>query len=406
MTGETEALAPRSDRNRDVAVASSAEFAPLSFSTFSLWPPVVLAPMAGVTNVAFRQICREFGAGLYVSEMIQARPLIEGNRKTMMLAAFSRGDCPRSLQLYGSDPFYLREATRFLVEEDRVDHLDLNFGCPVRKVTAAGGGAAIPVKPRLLARLVRAVVTHAGRVPVTIKVRLGIDADHLSFLTSGRIAREEGCRAIGLHARTAAQLYDGEADWNRIGELKETVGDFPVLGNGDIWECWDALRMMRETGCDGVIIGRACLGRPWLFRELVDVFQGREPMAPPRLGEILKILRRHGSLLIDAFGDRMGILQLRKWTAWYLKGFPGTSPIRARLNRIESLEEMDRVVQGLDRDQPFPRTALRVRRAKKSGTQKVSLPPGYLDDLDDDQPPRVPRDPRRREALRRALDGG
>jgi tRNA-dihydrouridine synthase len=253
---------------------------------------------------------------------------------------------------------------------------------------------------------VGAVVNNAGRIPVTMKVRLGIDAEHLSYLSSGAIARDEGCTAIGLHARTAAQLYDGEADWGRIGELKAALGDFTVLGNGDIWECWDALRMMRRTGCDGVIIGRACLGRPWLFRELGDVFRGREPAAPPALGEIVALLRRHAGLMIEAFDERFGILHLRKWSAWYLKGFAGTGAARAALCRVESLVEFDAIAATLDPLTPFPPAALRVRRAKRSGTQKVALPSGYLDSLDDDRPPVMPRDAAQRAALLRALEGG
>ena len=236
--------------------------------------------MAGVTNYPFRSVCREFGAGLYVSEMITARGYLAGNRLTCLLASSRPGETPRSVQIYGSDPIDVGEMAASLVDEG-VDHLDMNFGCPVPKVTRHGGGSAIPVKPRLLARIVRAAVQSAGDVPVTIKVRKGIDDDLLTYLDAGRIAQEEGAAAIGLHARTAAQLYSGEARWDAIGELKRSVS-IPVLGNGDIWECWDALRMMRATGCDAVIVGRGCLGRPWLFRDLAAVFDGREPAPPPR----------------------------------------------------------------------------------------------------------------------------
>lgn len=341
--------------------------------------------MAGVTNQAFRRLCRAFGAGLYVSEMIIARGLVEGHRKTRTLAAFHPEESPRSLQLYGSDPRWLGEAAALLTGEGAVDHLDLNFGCPVRKVTAAGGGAAIPVKPRLLARLVRAVVAAARDVPVSIKVRLGIDDDHLSYLSSGRVAREEGCVAIGLHARTAAQLYDGDARWAAIGELKAATPGLQVLGNGDVFEAGDALRMMRTTGCDGVIVGRGCLGRPWLFRELADLFAGREPAAPPELGGVIDVLLRHAALLIELFGPAVGVRELRKWCGWYLKGFPGCGPVRDALFRAGELAEVEAILHGLDRAQPFPKSALRVRRCKKSGVQKVALPPGYLDSLDDEE---------------------
>ncbi len=284
----------RSAINRDVPPAAPGEFPPLRIGPLTVWPPVVLAPMAGVTNPPFRTLCRGYGAGLYVSEMITARALVEGNRKTLLLASFGPEETTRSLQLYGVDPHYVGEAVRVLVGEDRVDHLDMNFGCPVRKVTSKGGGAAIPLKPRLLRNIVRAAVAAAGRVPVTIKFRLGIDDLHPTYLEAGRIAQEEGCAAVAMHARTAAQLYDGQAHWESIAALKEAVTRIPVLGNGDIWEAEDALRMMRTTGCDGVVVGRGCLGRPWLFRDLADVFDRREPANPPDFGGVVDVMLEHG----------------------------------------------------------------------------------------------------------------
>ena len=249
----------KSELNQDVPPAKPGEFQPLWIGRIRVWPPVVLAPMAGVTNYPFRSICRSFGAGLYVSEMISARSLAEGREKTLKLADFGPEETPRSLQLYGVDPYYVSEAIKRLVGQGGIDHLDMNFGCPVRKVTRKGGGAAIPLKPKLLAAIVRAAVEAAAGVPVTLKFRTGVDPEHLTYLDSGRIAEAEGCAAVGLHARTAEDLYHGEADWEAIGELKRTVG-IPVLGNGDIWEPADALRLMRQTGCDGVIVGRGLSG--------------------------------------------------------------------------------------------------------------------------------------------------
>ncbi|HJL32333.1 MAG TPA: tRNA dihydrouridine synthase DusB, partial [Polyangiaceae bacterium LLY-WYZ-15_(1-7)] len=272
----------KGEMNRDVPVAEPGELEPVSIGPLEVWPPVVLAPMAGVTNWPFRSICREQGAGLYVSEMITARPLVEGRAKTLKLADFGPEESPRSLQLYGVDPHYVGEAVKRLVGEGHVDHIDMNFGCPVRKVTSKGGGSAIPARPLLLRDIVRAAVTNAEDVPVTIKFRMGIDDSLLTYEDAGRIGEDEGCAAVALHARTAAQLYDGEARWEAIAHLKSIVKTIPVLGNGDIWEAWDALRMMRQTGCDGVVVGRGCLGRPWLFRDLADVFEGREPQDPPR----------------------------------------------------------------------------------------------------------------------------
>ncbi len=390
--------------NQGVLLPREGEFRPLELGPLSVWPPVVLAPMAGVTNYAFRSLCREFGAGLFVSEMITARGYLNGNRLTTLPASSSPDEHPRSVQVYGADPVDLGEMVRLLVSEG-VDHVDINFGCPVPKVTRTGGGSAIPVKPRLVARLVRAMVQNAGDVPVTVKMRKGIDDSLLTYLEAGKVAEEEGVSAVGLHARTAAQLYSGEADWNAIGELKNKLG-IPVLGNGDIWEAWDALRMMRSTECDAVIIGRACLGRPWIFRELAQIFDGCEPDAPPNLGEIRAIMLDHLRRLQDLFGEEMGVRQFRKWVGWYTKGFQNSAAIRGHLQRLSSVAELERVMDELNADEPFPLRALRAQRAKGNKTQRVKLPEGYLDNPDDDTPPKGPRTLEEIAAWERALSGG
>lgn len=371
--------------NRDVKLAEPGEFKPVHIGSIAVWPPVVLAPMAGVTNYPFRAVCRQFGAGLYVSEMINARPLVDGRDKTQKLADFGPDESPRSLQLYGTDPYYVAEAVKRLVNEGRVDHLDMNFGCPVPKVTRKGGGAAIPAKPNLLRNIVRAAVSNAQHVPVTIKFRTGINRDVLTFLNAGRVAEDEGCAAVGLHARTAAQLYHGHADWDAIAELKQAVR-IPVLGNGDIWEAEDALRMMRQTGCDGVIVGRGCLGRPWLFRDLSDVFKGCQPLDPPNLGEVFEIMFPHARKLADWFGERMAMHSFRRHASWYTKGFRISSETRAQLMRVETVAELEDLFREVDRSQPFPPSAMRVVRGKATGIQKVALPLGYLNNLDDDSP--------------------
>lgn len=376
--------------NRDVPPAAPGEFSPLVLGPLRVWPPVVLAPMAGVTNPPFRALARRFGAGLYVSEMITARALLEGNRKTLLLASFGPEERTRSLQLYGVDPHHVGEAVRLLVGEGRVDHLDLNFGCPVRKVTSKGGGAAIPLKPRLLRGIVSAAVRAAGAVPVTMKFRIGIDDDHPTHLESGRIAQEEGCVAVGLHARTAAQLYDGEARWEAIAELKRAVSRILVLGNGDVWEAKDALRMMRTTGCDGVIVGRGCLGRPWLFRDLAAVFEGGEPPDPPLLGGVVDVMLEHARLLVAWLGDEGAAMRaFRKHSSWYTKCFPNGAPLRQRLMHVTTLAGLADELRAIDRALPYPPEAMRVPRGKTGGTQRVALPEGYLDALDDDSPPGV-----------------
>jgi nifR3 family TIM-barrel protein len=385
-------------------VARPGEFAALRLGPLTVFPPVVLAPMAGVTNYPFRRLARGFGAGLYVSEMITARGYLLGNRLTRLLASSRPDERPRSVQIYGTDPIDLGEMARALVA-DGVEHLDMNFGCPVPKVTRTGGGAAVAWKPRLLARLVRAAVAGAGGVPVTIKVRKGLDEHLLTYLDAGRVAEEEGAAGIGLHARTAAQLYSGTADWDAVGELAASVR-IPVLGNGDVWECWDALALMRRTGCAGVIVGRGCLGRPWLFAELAAAFAGREPPPPPPFGEIVAVMDEHARLLEEFFGPDLGMRQMRKWCAWYTQGFPGSARARNELVRVRTRAEMHAILARFDPALPFPPAALRVRRGKGSQCQVVALPQGYLAERDDDTPPRSPHTEAELAAFERALDGG
>ena len=348
--------------------------------------------MAGVTNAPFRTLCRRFSGDrcLYVSEMITARAFVEGHARTLKLASFGPDEHNlRSIQLYGTHPDSLALATKTLVEEWGVHHIDINLGCPVRKVTANGGGAAIPVRPKLMERLVGAIVRHAGDVPVTCKFRMGIDDELLTWKDAARVAEQVGCKAVALHARTAAQLYSGEARWDAIAALVEHVPGLPVLGNGDVFECWDALRMMRQTGCAGVVVGRGCLGRPWLFGELVDVFEGRDPGVPPSLGEVTDTALEHARLLVEFFGERNGIHQMRKFTGWYLKSFPGTRQHLDRLHRISTVAELEEIFAGLDPELPFPTAALRARRCKGGRSQTVALPEGFVagrerDELFDD----------------------
>ncbi|HEY5890446.1 MAG TPA: tRNA dihydrouridine synthase DusB [Acidimicrobiia bacterium] len=356
----------------------------LQIGNMKVDPPVVLAPMAGVTNAPFRRLCREFGAGLYVSEMIGARGLVEGNEKTMALARFDADETPRSIQLYGTDPSSLGEAVAFLVGDRGVDHIDMNFGCPMGKVTRHGGGAALPWKSGLFRSIVRAAVSNAGDVPVTVKFRKGIDDDHLTFLETGLSAEDEGASAVALHARTARQLYSGNADWAAIRQLKEAVTTVPVLGNGDIWTTADARRMIDETGCDGVVVGRGCLGRPWLFRDLADMFSRRHPQTPPDLGEVGDVMIRHAGLLVDHFGEHVGIRLFRKHPSWYLKGFPAGPVVRDGLSKVESVADVRTWVSRLDPTVPYPEEAERMVRGHSHGPRPVRLPRGFLESRDAD----------------------
>lgn len=358
-------------------------YEPLNIGPIRVPLPVVLAPMAGVTNAPFRRLCKKFGAGLYVSEMISARALCEGSNKTDMLARFAEDENPRSLQLAGVDPTYVGEAVRRLRDLDRVDHLDINFGCPVRKVTRHGGGGALPYKRYLYRSIISAAVEAAGPVPVTVKFRVGIDADHITYLDAGRIAEDCGAAAVALHGRTVEQLYSGQADWSTIARLKEAVTSIPVLGNGDIWEAVDALRMMAETGCDGVVIGRGCLGRPWLFGQLAAAFAGEPLPAPPTTHEVAKIMATHARLLVEWYDDYKGIREFRKHTAWYLKGYAVGGEVRGALGRIESLDELDALLATLP-DVELPPENYRAARGHTRGPQTVVLPHRWLEDPFDD----------------------
>jgi len=346
--------------------------------------PVVLAPMAGITNAAYRRLCAEQGAGLYVCEMITSRGIVERDETTLKMLTFDETERVRSVQLYGTDPVYVGKAAEILAAEHGVAHIDLNFGCPVPKVTRKGGGGALPWKRRLLGDILEAAVrsVEAYDVPVTMKTRKGIDADHLTYLDAGRIAQEAGCAAIALHGRTVDQAYSGRADWSAIGELAAHV-DLPVLGNGDIWEAEDAVRMVEETGAAGVVVGRGCLGRPWLFRDLAAAFAGEQVATLPALGEVAAMMRRHAELLVHHVGDELqGCKEFRKHVSWYLKGFAAGGELRNDLALISSLPALDELLSRLDPDEPFPVAALGTPRGRQGSPRRVVLPQGWLEDTD------------------------
>jgi len=354
---------------------------------FVLSTPVVLAPMAGITNAAFRRLCREQGAGLFVSEMVTARALIERREETFRLIKPGVGESPRSVQLYAVDPIVLGKAVDLLGSEDLADHIDLNFGCPVTKVTRRGGGAALPFKRRLFSAIVESAVNNASKygIPVTVKMRVGIDSDHHTFIESAKSAADLGVTWVALHARTAAQLYEGRSDWNKITELVEHLSntDVPVLGNGDIWSGEEAVRMMSQTGCAGVVVGRGCLGRPWLFADLVSSINGENKRVNPNLFEVRKIMLRHGQLLVEYFeNEDRAMRDIRKHMAWYLKGFSVPREIRSSLGMVESLSHMQELLKGLE-DQPYPQAVGDGPRGRTSHGREVKLPDGWLNDPDE-----------------------
>ena len=357
-----------------------------------VWPPVVLAPMAGVTNAPFRSLCRSFGPGLiYVNEMIMAAALVYGNTRTRSMVTFAPDEQFRSLQLYGSDPRTMESAVDILGRENLVDHIDLNFGCPAAKVTRKGGGAAVPLKKNLLREIVASTVRAASRygIPVTCKFRMGVTDDLLTYLDTGAICRDEGAVAIALHARTAEQHYAPSARWEAIAALKQHVQGIPVLGNGDIWTASDAVRMVHETGCDGVVIGRGCLGKPWLFRDLIDAFSGRALQSAPLLGDVLDVMLRHAESLMhhhQANGrndEGKGIREFRKHCGWYLTGYPVGPEVRRRFAEVSTLDEVRQLAATLDRTLRLVDGGERLARGHTNGPIKVMLPHGYLDHLDD-----------------------
>ena len=358
---------------------------PLRIGPIEVDVPVVLAPMAGITNMAYRRLCREYGAGLYVCEMITSRALVERTPVSMQLIQHHESETPRSIQLYGVEPNTVAEAASILVGEDRADHIDLNFGCPVPKVTRKGGGAALPWKLDLFQELVTKTVRAAGDVPVTVKMRKGIDGDHLTYLDAARIARDAGVAAVSLHARTANEHYSGHADWSAIATLKETVTDIPILGNGDIWSAADALRMVDETGADGVVVGRGCLGRPWLFGDLAAAFRGEGLRYMPTLGEVAVSFRRHAELLVEFFGsEEHGCRDIRKHVAWYFKGYPIGGDVRSGLAMASSLQEIDDLLAQLDHDAPYPGADAEGPRGRAGHPKRTALPDRWLESRDVD----------------------
>lgn len=360
----------------------------LTYGNLAIATPVVLAPMAGITNTAFRRLCREFGGGLFVSEMVTSRALVERTEESMRLVGHHESEDIRSVQLYGVDPKTIAEAVTMLVAEDRADHIDLNFGCPVPKVTRKGGGAALPWKSDLFSSIVNAAVKAAGTVPLTVKMRKGIDADHLTYLDAGKAARDAGVTAIALHGRTASDYYSGNADWDAIARLRESLPDVQVLGNGDIWSAADAIRMMRQTGVDGVVVGRGCLGRPWLFGDLQAAFDEyqRNPNSEaavnpiqPNLGEVADAFKRHAELLVEFFENEMHACRdIRKHVAWYFKGYPVGGEFRASLAQVQSLDHMDEILATLDRSQSYPGDEAEGPRGRLGGAKVCSLPENWL----------------------------
>lgn len=363
------------------ARAKQLKLPPLTLGKYTIDTPVVLAPMAGVTNKAFRRLCRDYGGGLYVTEMVTARSLVERNPESLRIIDHDGDEKIRSIQIYGVDAVNVEKAIRMVVEEDRADHIDLNFGCPVPKVTKLGGGSALPWKTDLFTAIVQTAVREASRgdVPLTIKMRKGIDEDHLTYLESAKIARDAGVAAIALHGRTAAQHYSGKADWSSIARLREAIPDVPILGNGDIFSAEDAIAMVEQTGVDGIVVGRGCQGRPWLFGDLQNAFEGSEERHRPSVSEVADMIYRHAELLVETFGDETrGVREIRKHVAWYFHGYPVGGKLRAKMSTVPTLAAFREYLAELDHSIGYPGAAVEGPRGRAGNPKKPHLPDGWL----------------------------
>ncbi|WP_270254373.1 tRNA dihydrouridine synthase DusB [Kocuria marina] len=353
---------------------------PLQLGRLTVDVPVVLAPMAGVTNKSFRTLCREYGGGLYVTEMVTARALVERRPESLRIIDHDPHETPRSIQIYGVDAVNVGKAVRMVAQEDRADHIDLNFGCPVPKVTKRGGGSALPWKTDLFRAIIRTAVREAGEIPVTVKMRIGIDGEHQTFLDAGRMARDEGIAAVALHGRTLEQHYSGTADWDAIARLREALPDIPVLGNGDIFSAEDAVRMVEHTGVDGVVVGRGCQGRPWLFGDLQAAFEGSPRRYRPGVRKVAETVYRHAELLTQEFGDELkGCREIRKHVSWYFKGYPVGGQLRARMAQVPTLAALRELLDELDLDAPYPGADVEGPRGRAGSPKKPHLPDGWLD---------------------------
>ena len=356
---------------------------PLHLGPLTIQTPMLLSPMAGVTNWPFRVLCQRFGGGgMYVAEMITSRALIAGKEKAFRLLSFSPEEKIHSLQLYGVNPKAVYLAAKLVLDKVKVDHIGLNFGCPVPKITRRGGGSALPWKYDLFAKVVGAAkrACQGHPIAVTAKIRTGIDEDHKTYLEAGKIAQEEGADGVILHARTCAQYYGGHSNWEFIRELKRLLS-IPVIGNGDIFSGEDALAMMRETGCDGVAVGRGSQGRPWLFSDIAAAFRGENQVTIPLLWEVIACIKEHFLMMVDFMkGDEERAAQsMRSHFGWYLRGYPIGGEARSAIMQSKTQAELFSLLDGLDLTLEPDEEAVISARGRSGFQKKVHLPYGWLD---------------------------
>ena len=316
---------------------------PLKIGSVMLPNNLILAPMAGVTDLPFRLLCKEQGAGLLCMEMVSAKAILYKNRNTESLLEIDPRENPVSLQLFGSDPEIISKIAH-QIEDKPFDILDLNMGCPVPKIVNNGEGSALMKNPKLAGEIIRETVKAIDK-PVTVKIRKGFDDEHINAVEMAKIAEDAGAAAVAVHGRTREQFYSGRADWDIIRQVKEAVS-IPVIGNGDLLTAEDVIAMEAQTGCDGFMIARGAQGNPWIFRQILHYFETGEHLAKPTLEEVTQMILRHARMMLEFKGEYIGIREIRKHAAWYTAGYPNSARLRVAINNVESFEALEELLMN------------------------------------------------------------
>lgn len=317
----------------------------MKIGSVTLDNPFFLAPLAGITDAPYRRICKEQGAGLVYSEMVSGKGLYYNDKSTERLLTIYEDEKPVAFQIFGSEPDVMGFAAGKLAERGNCI-LDINMGCPVPKVVKNGEGSALLKDPKLVEKVVKVAVEHAGK-PVTAKIRIGWDAGSINAVEIAKAVESAGASAIGVHGRTREQFYSGKADWETIRQVKQAVS-IPVIGNGDVFSGQDAMNMMKHTGCDFVMIARGTLGNPWIFKEALALWQGKDAPPHPELKEKIELIIKHFDLLLEEKGEYAAVREMRKHAGWYLKGIHGSAAIRRQLNTVVSADELKEAVSSLE----------------------------------------------------------
>ncbi len=317
---------------------------PLQIGSVTLPNNLILAPMAGVTDLPFRLLCKEQGAGLLCMEMVSAKAILYKNKNTEELLSIDERELPVSLQLFGSDPEIISNIAH-QIEERPFDILDINMGCPVPKIVNNGEGSALMKNPKLAGEIIEKTA-KAIKKPVTVKIRKGFDDNHVNAVEMAKIAEASGAAAIAVHGRTREQFYSGKADWDIIRQVKEAVS-IPVIGNGDLLTAQDVIAMYEQTGCDGFMIGRGAQGNPWIFKQVLSYFETGQQLSKPTFEEVTEMMLRHARMMLEFKGEYTGIREIRKHGAWYTAGYPNSAKLRVLINQVETYEELEALLRSL-----------------------------------------------------------